>query len=50
MKYKFNGNGFTFTLMNLGLALLVGFTFGLLSPYWLFWNVKYIIENVEVQK
>lgn len=48
MRMKFTGEGLTFVLMNLGLGLLVGITFGLMLPYWIYWNVKYIVNNIEV--
>ena len=49
MKLKFTGEGIAFVLINLGLALLSMITLGIAVPYWFYWNVKYIVNNIEVQ-
>jgi len=44
----FTGDWIHFLIMNLILVALSFITFGLLAPYLVFWNVKYIINNIEL--
>jgi len=50
LKYKlrFIGSGWVFFGMNVVLMLLVGATVGFAAPLWVFWNIKFITEGVEV--
>jgi len=45
---KLEGNMFLFWIITLGWAVLAGITFGLTAPLWLFWTVKYFIDNTKV--
>ncbi|BAQ92525.1 hypothetical protein [uncultured Mediterranean phage uvMED] len=48
--FKFTGSFWEFFFMNLALGLVSIGTFGVIAPYWIFWNIQFLINNVEVLK
>jgi len=48
-KIIFTGNFFEYFLMSLGLLILCIMTFGLLLPYYVYWNFKYFVSKFEIE-
>jgi uncharacterized membrane protein YjgN (DUF898 family) len=46
-KIVFTGGFGEYFLISLGLLLLSVITFGLATPYWLYWSFKYFFANLE---
>ena len=47
-KIKFTGSFGEYFIMSLGLMLLSIITFGLATPYWMYWSLKYFFTRLEV--
>lgn len=47
-KLHFTGSFGEYFFVSLGLMILCAFTFGLAFPYYLYWNIKYVVNNTEV--
>jgi uncharacterized membrane protein YjgN (DUF898 family) len=45
----FTGSFGEFFLMSLGLLVLSVITFGLLIPYFIYWQYKYFVSHLEVE-
>lgn len=47
-KIKFTGGFGEYFIMSLGLMLLSIITFGLATPYWMYWSLKYFFTRLEI--
>ncbi|MCF6182703.1 hypothetical protein [Lutibacter sp.] len=47
-KIKFTGNFGEYFIISLGLMLLSIITFGLATPYWMYWSLKYFFTRLEI--
>lgn len=47
-KIKFSGSFGEYFIMSLGLLLLSAITFGLATPYWMYWSYKYFFTRMQV--
>ena len=47
-KIKFTGSFGEYFIMSLGLMLLSIITFGLATPYWMYWSLKYFFTRLEI--
>lgn len=45
---KFTGSFGEYFIMSLGLMLLSIITFGLATPYWMYWSLKYFFTRLEI--
>ena len=48
-KIEFKGNFGDYFLKSVALFFLSVFTFGLLLPYWLYWQFQYFVDNLEIE-
>lgn len=48
MKFKLNGSSVEFVVYNIVLSIVDVLTLGLLFPYHLLWNIRFVINNTEV--
>jgi len=48
-KIKFNGSFGEFFVISLLLIFLSIATFGILLPYYLYWQVKYFVSNLSIE-
>ncbi len=48
-KVYFTGHFFDYFFKSIGLLILCVLTFGILTPYFLYWNAKYFVNNLEVE-
>ena len=48
-KIEFKGNFGDYFLKSVALFFLLVFTFGLLLPYWLYWQFQYFVDNLEIE-
>lgn len=48
-KIIFKGNFWEYFLISLGLLILCVITFGLLIPYFTYWNFKYFFTKLELE-
>ncbi len=48
-KIIFKGNFWDFFLKFIGLLVLSVITFGLVLPYLFFWQMKYFVDNLEIE-
>ena len=48
-KIVFKGNFWEYFLISLGLLVLTVITFGILLPYYLYWNLKYFFTKLELE-
>ena len=48
-KIIFTGNFWDYFFKTLGLLLLIVITFGLLAPYFAWWQAKYFVNHLEVE-
>jgi uncharacterized membrane protein YjgN (DUF898 family) len=48
-KIIFTGNFGEFFFAALGLIVLSVFTFGLLLPYFIYWQYKYFVSHLEIE-
>lgn len=47
-KIKFSGSFGEYFIMSLGLLLLSVITFGLATPYWMYWSYKYFFTRMQI--
>ena len=47
-KIRYTGSFGEYFIMSLGLMLLSIITFGLATPYWMYWSLKYFFTRLEV--
>lgn len=47
-KVIFKGHFGEYFVMSLGLMLLSVITFGLATPYWMYWSFKYFFTKLEI--
>ena len=47
-KIKYTGGFGEYFIMSLGLMLLSIITFGLATPYWMYWSLKYFFTRLEI--
>ncbi len=48
-KIKFTGNFGEYFGWSVLLFFATVFTFGLMAPYWTYWNVKYFVSHLEIE-
>jgi uncharacterized membrane protein YjgN (DUF898 family) len=48
-KVFFTDHFFDYFLKSIGMLILCILTFGILIPYFLYWNAKYFVNNLEVE-
>ena len=48
-KIVFTGNFWEYFLISLGLLVLSVITFGILLPYWMYWQYKYFFAHMEIE-
>ena len=48
-KVIFTGHFFDFFWKSIGLFLLCIVTLGILLPYFIYWQVKYFVNNLEIE-
>jgi uncharacterized membrane protein YjgN (DUF898 family) len=48
-KVYFVGNFLDYFIKSILLLILCIITFGLLTPYFLYWNAKYFVNNLEIE-
>ena len=48
-KIVFNGSFGEYFFASLGLLVLSIATFGILLPYWIYWQTKYFFEHLEIE-
>lgn len=44
----FTGNFWDYFFKSIGIIVLCLITFGLLVPYYMYWQVKYFVDNLEI--
>ncbi len=49
-KIKYTGSFGEYFIMSLGLMLLSIITFGLATPYWMYWSLKYFFTRLEIKE
>lgn len=48
-KIEFTGNFGEFFIMSLGLLVLTFITFGIMFPYYVYWQYKYFVSHLEIE-
>lgn len=48
-KIIFKGQFLDYFLKFIGLLVLCALTFGLMTPYLVYWNIKYFVDNLEIE-
>jgi uncharacterized membrane protein YjgN (DUF898 family) len=48
-KIIFKGHFFEYFLMSLGLLVLSFVTLGIMLPYFVYWQMKYFVANLEIE-
>lgn len=48
-KIEFKGNFGDYFLKSVALFFLSVFTGGLLLPYWIYWQFKFFVDNLEIE-
>jgi uncharacterized membrane protein YjgN (DUF898 family) len=48
-KIIFKGNFWDYLIKSLGLFVLTILTLGILLPYLIYWQMKYFVDNLEIE-
>lgn len=48
-KIIFTGHFMDYFIKSIGLFVLSILTLGILMPYWVYWQMKYFVDNLEIE-
>jgi uncharacterized membrane protein YjgN (DUF898 family) len=48
-KIYFTGHFMDYFIKSIGLFVLCALTLGILFPYFVYWNAKYFVDNLEIE-